>query len=357
MIVDMHAHVIPGGGPDGDPGRRSAGCPHIEVGSDDVRELVVGPARFRAEPVWYQAERRVEAMDDVGLDAEVVSPMPLLLAPKIPAAEERDVCRWVNEFVAGLCQAQPGRIGGFGMVPLQDPDLAAGLLAEVKQAGLRGVEIPSNVGGVSIGDERFLAFFQEAARLAVPVFVHALAPTFADRLPRAAMPSFAVTAEACLAVASMITGGTAEACPDLHMAFSHGGGGAALGLPRANWFWGRTWNEEPPPETPEGPSPLELARRFWYDGLVFDRRALQFVVDLLGHDRLLVGTDFAAMPRERPVAATARAMGLADDVVEDMCWHNCFRFLGTEPLAGVATANQTAAGQATAANRPQEVAG
>jgi len=107
-------------------------------------------------------------------------------------------------------------------------------------------------------------------------------------------------------------------------------------LPRAQYFWGGTWNEEP--KVPEraiipddGPSPLEYARRFYYDSLVFDRRAVRYLIDLLGHDRLLVGSDFPAMPREEKAGATLRSMDLDPAVLEDITWYNAFRFLGVTP--------------------------
>ena len=109
-------------------------------------------------------------------------------------------------------------------------------------------------------------------------------------------------------------------------------------LPRAQYFWGRTWNEEPS-STGEGLSPAELTRRFFYDGLVFDRRALRFLIDLVGHRQVLVGSDFPAMPREDPCARTLRSLELPPDVLENITWHNTFRFLGIEApqLVGAAT--------------------
>ena len=114
-------------------------------------------------------------------------------------------------------------------------------------------------------------------------------------------------------------------------------------LTRAQWFWGRTWNEEPPRPGGPGPEaapwaaatgPAELARRFYYDSLVFDHRAIRYLLDMIGPDRLLVGSDFPAMPREEPAGRTLRSMGLADEVLDDITWHNCFRFLGvSEPRA------------------------
>ena len=87
----------------------------------------------------------------------------------------------------------------------------------------------------------------------------------------------------------------------------------------------------PPPPAPRrrpGPSP---PRRYWYDTCVFDRRALRYLIDVIGPDRLLIGTDFPAMPREQPTGKTLRSLGLPGAVLEDITWYNCFRFLGIEP--------------------------
>ena len=82
----------------------------------------------------------------------------------------------------------------------------------------------------------------------------------------------------------------------------------------------------------DGPAPIEFARRFYYDSLVFDRRALRFLVDDPGPDRLLVGSDFPAMPREDPAGRTLRLWGLPSDVLEDITWNNASRWLGIKPV-------------------------
>ena len=109
----------------------------------------------------------------------------------------------------------------------------------------------------------------------------------------------------------------------------HGAGGFPCMLPRANYFWGKTWNEEPSSEG-EGLGPAELAKRFYYDGLVMDRRTLRHLIDMMGHTQVLVGSDFPAMPREQPCGRTLRSLDLAPDELEDITWHNTFRFLGVD---------------------------
>jgi aminocarboxymuconate-semialdehyde decarboxylase len=334
VLVDAHAHLLPRDYPADAPE-----CfPRMEpIDGDTARLLLFGALRFRARDAFFDAERRIEEQDRSGVDVEVLSPMPPLLRYDLPMADGLSLARHVNEFTAQLCAAAPDRLVGLGMVPLQDPDAAAAELKAIADQGLHGVEIASNVLGTSIGDERFLSFFTEAQRLDLAVFVHAM-PTPTDRLPASTMGTYVVGLEGALAAASMVSGGTAAACPDLRISFSHAAGGFPLMLPRAQYFWGGTWNEEPPvPERAiahdDGPSPLEYARRFFYDSMVFDRRALRYLVDLLGADRLLVGSDFPAMPREEPVGRTLRSLDLAPEVLEQITWHNAWRWLGLDPHA------------------------
>jgi aminocarboxymuconate-semialdehyde decarboxylase len=333
VLVDAHAHLLPRDYPPDAPE-----CfPRMEpVEGDTARTLVFGPMRFRARDVFFEAERRVEEMAAAGVDVEVVSPMPPLLRYDLPVADGLALARHVNEFTAGLCAFDPTRLIGLGMVPLQDPDAAAAELAAVVELGLRGVEIASNVLDTPIGDERFLPFFAEAERLGLAIFVHAM-PSAGVGLPASARGTYAVGVQGAVAAASLVTGGTAAKCPGLRVSFSHGAGGFPLMIPRAQYFWSGAWNEEPVvPERAvmpdDGPSPFEYARRFYYDSLVFDRRALRYLIDVLGPDRLLVGSDFPAMLREDPAGRTLRSMDLPADVLADITWNNAFRWLGISPV-------------------------
>ncbi len=291
-VIDTHAHIFPG-----DFGPAPAGCdpaswPSTEPNPDVAggKFLLNGPMRFPAAAVWFDAEKRLEASASRGVDAELLSPFPALLNYRISGPDGLDLARVTNEYIAGLVSAFPARFFGLGAVPMQDPDLAAVELAGVQKAGLAGVEIASNVNGTSLHDPRFDGFWAEAERLGTAVFVHGM-PAPSDRIPGMAVATFGVGIEGALAAAAIITGyrqpgdggpGTgeqvpsvAEKYPGLKIAFSHAAGGFPLMLGRANWFWGRTWNGEPPlPESerteaapwfaPEGP--LDLARRFYPAG-------------------------------------------------------------------------------------------
>jgi aminocarboxymuconate-semialdehyde decarboxylase len=335
MLIDMHAHYIPREFPEGEEDWPRIGAPD----EDGLRLFEAGQVRYKARDVWVDADRRIAAMDENGVDAEVVSPFPPLLNYTLPAKSARDLCRHINESIAALRQTDPNRFYGFGTVPLQDPDLAAEELSEIKRLGLQGIEIGSNIDGVSLGDERLLGFLSEAERLGIAIFVHALNPTFAERLPTTAFGTFAFATDIGLAAASITTSGTSEKLPNLRMAFSHGAGGFPLMLTRAEFFWRGAWDEQPLPDGAPGGlmhaafprSPTEYARRFYYETLIFDRRALRYLVDMIGPEHLLIGTDFPAMNREQPTGKTLRSMDLTAAELDDITWHNCFRFLGITP--------------------------
>jgi aminocarboxymuconate-semialdehyde decarboxylase len=331
MLVDMHAHVIPGaleacGTTEGHLGPRVGPCddPHARLLESDRM-------RFTASDAFYSAERRLEEQARSGVDAEVVSPMPPLLDYSLPAAEGLELCRRVNAFIAELTHTDPNRLLGMGMVPMQAPELACAELDRVREAGLVAIEITSHVLGRSLHEDEFAEFWSEVERVQMPVFVHGMPGDLGGRVPGGlvAVAGFAVGADCALAATSIIAGGVAERHPELRLAFSHGAGGFPCMLPRANFFWGKTWNEEPSSEG-EGISPAELARRFYYDGLVMDRRTLAHLIEMMGHRQVLVGSDFPAMAREDPCARTLRSLGLPAEQLEDITWHNTFRFLGVD---------------------------
>ncbi len=231
MLVDMHAHVIPGaleavGSSEDHRGPRIGPC-------DDPQARLLQNDRgmqFKASEAFYSAERRLEEQDRSGVDAEIVSPMPPLLDYGLPGSEGLELSRRVNEFIAELCRADPGRLLGMAMVPMQASELAPAELARIKDMGLVAVEIASNVLGRSLHEDEFAEFWAEAERLEIPIFVHGMPSDLGGRVPAGLVPvaGFAVGADCALAATAIISGGVAEKHPALRLAFSHGAGGIPM---------------------------------------------------------------------------------------------------------------------------------
>jgi aminocarboxymuconate-semialdehyde decarboxylase len=170
------------------------------------------------------------------------------------------------------------------------------------------------------------------------VFVHSLHPTFMYAFPTPTLSnSIGFPTETCLTIASFIASGTAEKVPNLRIAWSHGGGTFPYLLGRYQNSWSGSWNDDGP-STGRGPAaegaqlhgPAEIARRFYWDTLLFDGRAIRFLIDMMGARQILVGTDYPYQPPERPADKTLSTLGLSPEEHADITWNNTFRFLGVE---------------------------
>ncbi len=328
MIIDAHAHVIPKDYP------HREGFPAMEpVAGDTARTLVFGSTRFTAKEVFFETEKRLEAMDASGVTEEILSPMPPLLKYDLDAALGLDVARYVNETMAEHVRGGGGRIHALGMVPMQDPEAATAELASFAGLGLVGVEVASHVLGTAIGDARFLPFFDEVRRLGLSVLIHTMPRPDEPSLDAQFRASIGVGIEGARAATSLVLGPTAHACEPDRVLFTHAAGGLPFMLARADYFWG---NADPATRSAEPPS--ALAKRFLYDSMVFDPRGLRFVVDYLGADRLVLGTDFPAMPRPAQLEATIDELSLSAEDRGRIAYANAVRFLGREDAGSASPA-------------------
>lgn len=331
--IDVHTHVVPREFP---PYRgRHAGVrwPSMAEAQPCHRHVMLDGAIYRtvSHQCWDADVRSVD-MERMEIGMQVLSPMPELLSYWLEGEDGQHLARHVNESIAAMVQAAPGRFAGLGMVPLQDVGRAIDELdVLLHQLGLAGVELGSNVQGVPVGDARFLPFFQAAERWGAAVFVHALRPCGMDRLvgPPVLEQALAFPGEVGLAAASMITGGTLAACPDLRIAFSHGGGTLALLLPRLR----HAWKSFPMLKEALAADPLEAARRMYYDALVYDQTAFGFLLESFGAERLMLGSDYPfAIMESHPLACLA---GLPESTRTAIARDNALRW-----LRGAATAQE-----------------
>jgi aminocarboxymuconate-semialdehyde decarboxylase len=274
----------------------------------------------------WSVPRRIEEMAAMRVNRQALSPMPELLSYWLPLDDAKVLIRHLNEQIAEMIALAPERFVGLGAVPLQDPDAAIRELEFVmKTLKFCGVELASHVNGVSIGDARFEPFFAAAERLGAAIFVHALRPAGQDRIV-GAFPEQAVCfpGDVALACASMITGGIAARHPKLRMAFSHGGGTMAILMPRLV----HAWKVFPKAKESLTESPATVARRFYYDELVFDPEAVKFLIKQFGASQIVVGTDYPfALGDTNPVGTLEKA-ALDIATMTALTSANAKRFLG-----------------------------
>lgn len=331
MIIDIHTHIVPEQFPP--VGNRPAGerwpcMDHLEPGKANV---MIAGRNFRTvlDCCWH-VPRRLQDMAEPGyaVDRQVLSPMPELLAYRLEPQDGLDLARYLNEVLMRMVDQAPDHFYAFGSVPLQDVALATAELQRIKQLGLHGIETLSNVNGHSLGEPAFLPFFQEAEALGIPIFVHAQHPTFMDRVvgPRFLENAVGFPIEGAIGIASIITGKVMETCPELRLAFSHGGGTFMQLLPRLENAWRK--NAAFKEFLPQPPS--AYARQFFYDDIFFDNRTLRYLLDTVGSSQVMIGSDYPFMFRDQNPAEEFDALGLSAAEREALGSGNCLRFLGCD---------------------------
>jgi aminocarboxymuconate-semialdehyde decarboxylase len=328
-VVDVHTHLVPRGWPDLAAACGGTGWPWLRIDSERQAMIMVGESEFRpvGSECWDADVRRADMAAD-GVDLQVVSPTPVFFGYERPAAEAAKVARIFNDLTLEVTARGDGRLVPFCQVPLQDPDAACAELDRCLAAGHAGVEIGNHVGDRDLDDEGVVTFLQHCAEVGAPVFVHPWDMPDGPRLDRwMARWLTGMPAETHLSILAMILGGVFDRVPDtLRLCFAHGGGSFPFWLGRADNAWHRRGDlvrgrSEHPPS--------HYTDRFLVDSVVFEPAALRLLVDTLGEDRVVLGSDYPYPLGERPVGRVVREAGFLTDKQRDkLLSGNALRFLG-----------------------------
>lgn len=326
--IDIHTHFVPRNMPQRPHGALEETWPSmVPAQTCGHRHVMIAGSVFRTvtDQCW-SAPRRIEDMASMGITHQVLSPMPELLSYWLPARDAQVLLRDVNEQMAQLVANHPGRFSALGAVPLQDVDMAIDELEYAKHTlKLAGVEIGSNINGLPVGAPALDPFFAAAARLDMPVFVHAQRPAGLERLvgPPILEAALAFANEIGNAAASAITGNLLPRHPGLRIGFSHGGGSLAMLLPRLQ----HAWTVFPALRETMPVAPVAQARLLFFDTLVYDAKTLRYLVQRFGDGQLMVGTDYPFAIRETdPIGRLAEA-GFDPAIVARLRHDNAARFL------------------------------
>ena len=308
--IDTHTHFVPQQIP-AETGRNPL-WPSVEHRGETAAVMVDGKVFRLVDSRSWDAARRLDdmALDDVSV--QVVSPMPELLSHWFPSGDADALCRHVNEGIAALCAGHPRHFIGIGMVPMQDIPLAARRMEEIRSLGLRGIEIGTHINGMALGDARLDDVFSAAEQAGLMLMIHPLHPLGLDRM--GGRPELAAVAafplETAFAAASLMTHGVLERFPKLRILLSHGGGALSWILPRL----GHGYALGPPLQNLFAKDPAEIAKSFYYDTILYDRSALQYLTEKVGVDRLVVGSDYPfTIKQDRPAQFAEQALPLARD--------------------------------------------
>ena len=296
-VIDVHAHVVleetmgVAGAFGPEIGQASDGTPWFRIG--DYR---LNGVRYRGSP-FIDFDRRVEVMDAMGIDLQVLSPNPLTYFSFIDAAAAIEFARVHNDALAAHLNGLEQRLIGIAQLPVQDIGASCEELSRaVTDLGLRGAMIGTDLPR-RLHDPEMDRLYEKCVDLDVPLFIHP-GPAGIDGPPGdPTLQSFELdvvlgfSAQEAAAVASLIFGEVLARHPDLDICLSHGGGSSAYLMGRMRRAARkRSW--VPDALRPDGA--LEAAyAKIWMDDHLNSAESKDLLKALHGEDRLVFGTNFA----------------------------------------------------------------
>jgi aminocarboxymuconate-semialdehyde decarboxylase len=284
--VDMHSHWSP-------DAYNKAFAAKVGKPPDEVNN-----------PLYVDREKRSQWMDQNGIQVHLLTMSGRMPWQQVSPQDGAELARIINDEAIAWHNAEPTRYFGAAELPVRDAKMALNELNRVAgQPGIRAVHVPNSIEGVDyLFEPAFEPIFARIEELGYPLTFHPLdgeANFYGgkDRLGARWGLSNPVgfPAEHSTTAAKFIVSGTLDKFPRLEVVLPHAGGSFAFIAGRLE----RSFRNRRPP-LPH--SMREYVRRFHYDSLAFWPEALKYVIDIVGSDRVVLGTDiYYAMDEEHPV--------------------------------------------------------
>jgi len=324
-IIDFHCHM-------GVPEAAALAKPHFRpelepaLGFNSAESIAVNHAQHGTISAQLTtAEAKLLDMDRLGVDMQVLSPAPPQYFYWADPDLTRQTSSLINERIASTVEAHPDRFVGLGTVPMQAPSLAVAELRRcMKELGLKGVEISTNVSGEELSDPRFAPFFAAAEELGAIVFLHPMGFTHGNRLAMHYLNNvIGNPLDSTLAISHLIFGGVLDTYPGLKLCVAHGGGYLAAYAGRMDHAYRTRTDCQCCKRLPS-----DYLKGMYFDTVVFDPAQLRCLVEIYGKERILMGSDHPFDMGEPDPVAFVRNAGLSEDAVEKILGRNASQLLG-----------------------------
>src|SRR5690606_37529106 len=257
---------------------------------------------------------------------------PIMFGYEFPAEQTASWAARMNDLALEHCAADPGRLKAMAQVPLQDLDLACREASRAKASGHLGVQIGSHLGARDMDDEHLVQFLIHCANENIPILAHPWDMMTDGRMKKWMMPWLvAMPAETQLGILSLILSGAFERIPrSLKICFAHGGGSFAFLLGRVENAW--QCRDIVRQDCPHAPS--SYVDRFSVDSAVFDPRSLRLLIEVMGVERVMLGSDYPFPLGEQHIGAlVSQSPWLAADQKDRILAGNAHAFFGIEQPA------------------------
>jgi len=322
--IDIHAHIVP------DSLWRAVAEKRDWYGfrhdtGEGLGAVIDGCGRrtyFTTPKVKYTLEQRLQDMDEQKVDVQVLSIHTPLVGYDLDAQQGLALAREFNDEVSDTVSGSKKRLAGLATLPMQDVGLA---IQELERAliklGLKGVTLDTHVNDDQWDNPKFLPFFKAAEQMGALLFYHPQPQNnfLLQRIKGYGMNnSLGVILDDAIVTAVLLCSGVLEKCPDLKVCIAHGGGPVCYAMGRLD----RNWHDRPGGRsTPKPPS--AYMKKLYYDTVTGDEAALRFLIDRVGADRVVMGSDWPFVPwHPSPVAWLQNMTSLSPQEKEKILWKN-----------------------------------
>jgi aminocarboxymuconate-semialdehyde decarboxylase len=326
MIVDTHAHIIV---PEILREANPAEAWRPRVAWENGKQIVeYGPKRIgSATREFVSPEKILAEIAKSGVDTALLCPWVSLVRYRARPEESLGSCQVQNDALLALSEKYPKQVAALGMVPLQDVKLAVKELERIMGVGLKGVEIGTHVNGVYLGDAHFRPFWEACESLSAFIFIHPVEGGGQAELQNYYMWNvIGNPLDTTIAAGHLILSGAMEAYPGLKILLAHGGGT----LPYLHGRLDRGYQQRPEINKVISRPPTEYLKQFYFDTITHDVAVLRNLVELVGADHVMLGSDYPFdMGNENPVDLV-RAAGFDKETEEKILGGNITRLLNLE---------------------------
>lgn len=327
FTIDIHTHILPEHIPNWKEKFGYGGFVQLEHTRPCCARMMVDDKFFReVEDNCWDPTKRIHECNHHHVDVQVLSTIPVMFSYWAKPHDCNELSMFLNDHIAGIVQKYPKRFIGLGTIPLQAPDLAIKELERCKKIGLVGVQIGSHVNDWNLNEPALFPVFQACQELNMAVFVHPWDMMGQSKMQKYWLPWLVgMPAETSLAICSMIFGGVFERLPKLRVAFAHGGGSFPSTIGRIEHGF------ESRPDlvaVDNNVNPRNYLGKFWLDSLVHDSTMLTYIVDLIGANRIALGSDYPFPLGENEPGKLVRNSKFSENVKELLLSGSALEWIG-----------------------------